>query len=321
MEVPILDPEPLTVEELLYSAWPSDLYGLLDDGVLSGGLGPVPGPTVATPPPITHPDSMEGPGGPNPLVFEGVPVGGPVPEPAKPGLDVQVLLLPYQGVTAGHLPCISEETLSGFLAEFPRLPCQPSNAPPLVPPGLFSHSLGTQDTTPAQGHTSWVTNQGTTPRGTPHRRVSHQQMQRREKSLLWNIKDIKRRMWNRLFHHNTSHKASCPTHCVQALKYQKAELSLKNQRLRATQQTMRLCEGGPVHPPVPLPGFWGSGPSSDYSTPHPSIRVYKPSGAPVAPQIFPNLLSLDLMSTDLMALHLGPADSAPGPPGPPGPLL
>ena len=291
MAVTPLGAEPMTVEEVLDTSWPSDLYSLLDADVTSGVSGPWTGPAAATPTPFSTPASPEGPGGLNPLAFEVFEVaqsGGPVPEPATPGLGVEVLLLPDQGETDGPLPSLTDEVLTWFFSEFPSPPNLPRAAAPLlthpqVSPGLFSHTPGTR------------------------RRGSYQQMKSKAQSLRWNIRDIKRRMWNRLSHHNTSHRASCPTHCVQALQFQQAELRLKIQRFSTTRQAMRLHEYGPAPSSGPLPSPWGSGPSANYSTPPPVYEVTVAPVAQVAPPSFPDL------SADLMTLTLGPAHSSPEP--------
>ena len=339
MVVSPLGAGPMTVEEVLDTSWPSDLYSLLDADVPSGVSGPWTGPAAATPTPFSTPASPEGPGGLNPLafeVFEVVPSGGPVPEPATPGLGAEVLLMPDQGETHGHLASLTDEVLTGFFSEFPSLPNLPRAATPFlthpqVSPGLFSHSPGTQDPAqeqdqdtrtqyqaqdinPTQGHPNLGTirgtrgpNQGPTPLGLSRRRGSYQQMKSKAQSLRWNIRDIKRRMWNRLSHHNTSHRASCPTHCVQALQFQQAELRLKIQRFSTTRQAMRLHEYGPAPSSGPLPSPWGSGPSANYSTPPPVYEVTVAPVAQVAPPSFPDL------SADLMTLTLGPAHSPPAP--------
>ena len=143
MAVSPLGAGPITVEEVLDTPWPSDLYSLLDAAVPSGVSEPWTGPAAANPPPFSTPASPEGPWGLNPLVFEVVPSGGPVPESSTPGLGVEVPLLPDQGETDGPLPILTDEVLTGFFSEFPSPPNLPRTATlllthPPVSPGLFS---------------------------------------------------------------------------------------------------------------------------------------------------------------------------------------
>ena len=234
------------------------------------------------------PEGSEGPVGLNPHVYEVVQGGGPVQALVTTSLGAEVQLLPGQGVTAGDLPNLTDAVLNSFFSEF--------HHPPGHSPGTQDQHLGSatgpqyqgQEMHPPPGpsnlgtaHVTRGINRGVEPKGRakgPKGRGSYKQLKRRAQSLLWNVRDIKRRLRSRLFHHTTSHRVTCPNHCEQALRYQEAELQLKLQRLSATYQALRLHELGPGSPSGPPSRPRGAGPPAGSPTPPPA---HAPTVAPV----------------------------------------
>ena len=203
---------------------------------------------------------------------------------ATTSLGAEVQLLSGLGLTTGDLPNITDEILNSVFSEL-HLPTghspvtQDQHLGPATRPQYQGQEMH-PTTSPSKLGTALVTrfiNRGVEPKGRakgPKVRGSYKQLKSRAQSLSWNVRDIKRRLRSRLFHHTTSHRVSCPNHCEPALRYQEAELQLKLQRLSTTFQALRLHELGPGSPTGPSSLPRCAGPPA--GSPTPPLRTSPP---------------------------------------------